>query len=132
MKPIGACVIILDKENNVLILKRSSVSYWMPNKWGLPGGKIEEGETAEQTAIRETREETQLQIKNLFLIVADKKVAVFCSRKFSGNIQIDFEHSDWAWAKGHELTNYDGIPHLAALYERALDYDKKENHQKRD
>jgi len=100
----------------------------MPDKWGLPGGKIEEGETAEQAAIRETLEETQLTIQNLDPVLVDRQTAVFWTQSFAGDIQIDFEHSDWTWANDAELANYERIPYLRTLYDRALNYAKKENH----
>ena len=36
-----------------------------PNEWGLPGGKLDLGETEEEAAIRECLEETGLSISNL-------------------------------------------------------------------
>ena len=61
----GSAVAILDDDNSMLLLMRSGKSRWMPNRWGLPGGKIESGETSEEAAIRETKEETSLDIQNL-------------------------------------------------------------------
>ncbi len=55
---IGAAVIIVNTENQVLLQKRSD------NKlWGLPGGLIELDETIEECAIREVKEETNLDIE---------------------------------------------------------------------
>jgi len=34
-----------------------------PNEWSIPGGKIEDGETAEEAAIRETLEEAGIEVK---------------------------------------------------------------------
>lgn len=42
------------------------------NLWGIPGGKIERGETSEQALIREIREETALEITDIrFVFVQD-------------------------------------------------------------
>lgn len=44
--------------DSVLLLLRSGNTRDFPLHWGLPGGGIEEGETPEQAAIRESQEET--------------------------------------------------------------------------
>lgn len=64
-KPIRKAVrCYLIKENKVLVTK-----YKEGNKkqgyYDIPGGKIEEGETLESTAIREMKEETGVEVKKL-------------------------------------------------------------------
>jgi len=44
--------------DSVLLLLRSATTSDFPHTWGLPGGGIEQGETCEQCAIRESQEET--------------------------------------------------------------------------
>lgn len=50
-------------KNQVLMLQRSASSRFGPETWQLPGGKAEQGEAPEQTAIREVWEETAFEIK---------------------------------------------------------------------
>lgn len=52
-------------DNDRLLLKRASRGISM-GKWNAPGGKIENGESPEACAIRETYEETGLRVENLF------------------------------------------------------------------
>ncbi|MBR6101067.1 MAG: NUDIX domain-containing protein [Ruminococcus sp.] len=55
---LGAAVsIICDDRGRVLLVKRCDCG-----KWGIPGGLMEYGETLEQTAVREAKEETGLDI----------------------------------------------------------------------
>ena len=57
MKPTGACV-ILTKEDKILGVTRK----YNHSDWGLPGGKLDPGETALEAIIRESKEETGLDI----------------------------------------------------------------------
>lgn len=59
--PEAACVVVLDGAFRVLAVTRKDDE----TQWGLPGGKREEGETLEQCAIRECREETGYLLKDL-------------------------------------------------------------------
>ena len=55
--PHAAAGILYRSGDSVLLLLRSTNTNDYPLHWGLPGGGIEEGETAEQAAIRESQEE---------------------------------------------------------------------------
>lgn len=54
----GVAVIILNDENQVLLQKRADVGLW-----GIPSGHVEIGETVSEAAIREVKEETNLDIR---------------------------------------------------------------------
>jgi 8-oxo-dGTP pyrophosphatase MutT (NUDIX family) len=53
-----ASAFIVNNQNGVLLMKHSKLG-----KWIQPGGHIEESETPDETAKRETREETGLEIE---------------------------------------------------------------------
>ncbi|WP_018392587.1 NUDIX domain-containing protein [Bacillus sp. 37MA] len=70
----GVAVIILNEENQVLLQKRADVKLW-----GIPSGHIEIGETVSEAAIREVKEETNLdiRIKKLIGVYSDPNSQVF-------------------------------------------------------
>jgi 8-oxo-dGTP diphosphatase len=57
-KSIGAAAVIVDDDGKVLLVKHT---YGRLN-WELPGGGAEANESAAETAVREVREETGLQV----------------------------------------------------------------------
>jgi len=61
-----AQVVLINEEGLICLVSRKDDH----NNFGLVGGKVDEGETYEEAAIRETKEETGLTIKNLTLIFA--------------------------------------------------------------
>lgn len=70
----GVAVIILNGEKQVLLQKRADVELW-----GIPSGHIEIGETVSEAAIREVKEETNLdiRIKKLIGVYSEPNSQVF-------------------------------------------------------
>ncbi len=58
-------VLLLDPDNRILLLQRSDPADPGSRWWELPGGRIEDGETAQDTARRELAEETGFLIGQL-------------------------------------------------------------------
>ena len=93
--------IIKDNEK-YLLLKRAHFSKSFPNTWDFPGGKMDIGEAPIQTVLRETKEETNLDItvKDIFKEekYKDDKFDLlfyyFIPTKISGNIKLSSDHSD--------------------------------------
>ncbi|MBC8184435.1 NUDIX hydrolase [candidate division KSB1 bacterium] len=69
MNPTPAVAVILFRDEKILLVKRK----FKPKigDWTLPAGFMEYDETSEETAIRETKEETNLdiEVKNLFAVL---------------------------------------------------------------
>ncbi|MDE6110349.1 MAG: NUDIX domain-containing protein, partial [Eubacterium sp.] len=62
MLAAGATIIVL-KDNKILLNLRSDT-----NTWGIPGGSLELGETLEEAAARELKEETNLEAEIFTLL----------------------------------------------------------------
>ena len=63
-KPSAVCLLFYEKNNTThfLLIKRPDTHRYHAGQIALPGGKCEEGETYEQTALRELAEETGIKI----------------------------------------------------------------------
>ncbi|MED2972882.1 NUDIX hydrolase [Fictibacillus sp. B-59209] len=59
---VVACAFVLDRDNRLLLQKRSD-----NGQWGLPGGFMELGESVQDTARREAYEETGLSLEDMEL-----------------------------------------------------------------
>jgi 8-oxo-dGTP diphosphatase len=60
---IGTSIIFYNSMNQVLLLLRDDIKQIpYPNCWDIPGGGLEEGETPQQTIVREMKEEIELEL----------------------------------------------------------------------
>jgi 8-oxo-dGTP pyrophosphatase MutT (NUDIX family) len=97
---VAASVLIFDDQNRILLHHRTD-----NDKWGIPGGYINPGESVEQAARREVMEETGLTLGKLELFgiysgeerrvklpnghqIANVKI-VFSCREYEGNLSSD-------------------------------------------
>lgn len=55
----GAAAVVFDGEGRILLIKEN----YDRRRWSLPGGAVEDGESLEEAAIRETIEETELVVR---------------------------------------------------------------------
>ena len=100
--PPNAASVALVREGKVLLIKRAYAPY--QHLWTLPGGRIEPGETIEQCAIREIKEEVGLTIRNPRPVMVQTlgqdqafRLAVFVTRDFSGLLRASDEVADHQW-----------------------------------
>ncbi len=59
----GVVLIVFNKKSEILMQLRTDY-----NQWGFPGGAMELGESFEETAMRELKEETNLEIKEMKML----------------------------------------------------------------
>jgi ADP-ribose pyrophosphatase YjhB (NUDIX family) len=105
---VGAAILVIDKQNRLLLMKRSDSGCW-----GLPGGAVEPGEMVENAAKRETLEETGLEIcdMSLFGVFSGPELyykypngdevynvtIIYLSNGWRGDVKVNDEHTEWRW-----------------------------------
>lgn len=62
--PLPTVDIIIEVDGGIVLIERKNPPYG----WALPGGFVDYGESLEQAAIREAREETSLEVSGLKLL----------------------------------------------------------------
>jgi 8-oxo-dGTP pyrophosphatase MutT (NUDIX family) len=115
--------VIYNDERKVLIIKRSKINDVLPEYWDIPGGTLEDGEDPTIGAIREAKEETNLDIKNLRLFFEHSNVDVKKNKQFvtlvfaahypGGEVTLNpEEHEEYAWINPVEIGNYKTVVYL--------------------
>ena len=108
---------LIEKDNKVLIAKRSSGYPNVFGKWEFPGGKVEPGENEMHAIEREIKEEFELIIKAKdFIInnVCEYPTKVVDLRLYkcdyvSGKFNLH-DHSEYKWVNKEQLLEYDLAP----------------------
>ena len=108
---------LIEKNNKILIAKRSTGDPNVLGKWEFPGGKVEPNEDELHAIEREILEEFELKVKaKTFLInnVCEYPNKIVDLRLYSCDyISGEFKlhnHSEIAWVNKDELLNYDLAP----------------------
>ena len=122
--PNAASVALIDRDR-VLLIQRARKPYF--GLWSLPGGRLEVGETAEDAAIREIREEVGLTcfrlapVRQLWL-GPDKTflLQVFATEGFEGEVVISDEVTAYRWVRPWELGGLQTTPDLPEVLEAAF------------
>jgi 8-oxo-dGTP diphosphatase len=100
---------IIEMKDLVLVCQRSD-KMDLPGKWEFPGGKLREGESAQDAIVREIKEELSITIEVLEKLPShqhkylDKAIELipFRARITSGEILLT-EHEDYQWLEAIEL-----------------------------
>jgi 8-oxo-dGTP pyrophosphatase MutT (NUDIX family) len=119
--------------NKVLLLKRSGKVGHYKGKWNAIAGYLDEERPAREKVLEELREEAGIPEKQVKSIgfgepFANKDKAIkrtwlihpVLVEVRDPSIRLDWEHTDYAWIKPQELTNYDHVPSLEKSLASAL------------
>ena len=102
----NAASVALVRKHDLLLIQRARAP--MEGLWTLPGGRMEPGETPEQCAQREVKEELGLYAFALRpvrqLQVQKYRLQVFATQGFEGEIAPNPEEiAAWRWARPEQL-----------------------------
>lgn len=95
--------VVVWKDDEVLLIRRAKPP--RRGEWSIPGGAQELGETVKDTATREVREETGLDVTVTDLI----EVVDFIERDDTGRVSYHYTLVDWSaeWRNGEALPSDD-------------------------
>ena len=124
---VGATTLIFNDKNELLLNLRSDT-----NTWGIPGGSKELNETLEECAIRELKEETNINVKDLELITVlsgkeyyfkypnedelDCVIALYKVSNYEGELNINDKES-----KELKFFSLDNLPELESRAKAIID-----------
>jgi 8-oxo-dGTP pyrophosphatase MutT (NUDIX family) len=120
LKP-GVAAVIFDAEDRILILKRPRGPYWC-----IPGGRQDLGESGPECCVRETVEETGLEVRVVRLIglytnagsicaypdgnVHQSYIALFECEVIGGTLKLGDESEQFRWLRRDEFEDVTLLP----------------------
>lgn len=123
---VGVKVLLQNPEGKYLLIRRNPEKYpESPNRWDIPGGRIDIGATLRENLEREVREETGLALDGQVQLVGAQDILKVPGRHVvrltyvgaaDGVPALSDEHTEYKWVSFEELSNESGLD----SYVRAL------------
>ncbi|MET9366115.1 NUDIX domain-containing protein [Streptomyces sp. NPDC006632] len=126
----AASAVVVDNSGRILLQRRSD-----NGMWALPGGAMNLGESLPDCAIRETREETGIEVEVTGIVgtytnprhvfayddgeVRQEFSICFLARPVAGRLAISDESTDVRWFEPDEV---DALPMVASIRKRVNDW----------
>lgn len=123
MSSFLAASVALVRRTDLLLIQRNRPP--SEGLWSLPGGRLEPGETPEQCAVRELREELGLAVFALRPLLVLRhgpyRLQSFATQAFEGDIvPAADEIRDWRWVTAAQLPGLAVTPGLADVVAAAF------------
>ena len=112
-----AKIILFNADGDVLLLKRSNYMKKFKNSWDLPGGHVHVGEDIEDGLRREVKEETGIELGDVFFVFEKRNDSFFHSSWSEGSITLSNEHTSFIFASEDQL---DDLKELTNYYRKAI------------
>jgi len=112
--PIKTVGVILFRDDQVLLVCHGEKASHKNGVYGLPAGRIEEGENSKQAAVRELREESDLITEERFLLKVPELYTAAIERK-DGVKHFSQENHVCEYWSGEVKPNLETIPEWVAI-----------------
>lgn len=108
--------VIFNSEEKVLLLRPSFEKYGQDSRrWDLPGGKVHLDESLKEAVLREVKEETSVDLKDIQLFDADiekfvrsdgkTRIGLIYFAEIEGDVQLSHEHIAYDWVDITDIRN---------------------------
>lgn len=137
MNSIPTVGIVVIQANRVLLVREGMKSSHLTGVYNTPAGRIEEGETELQAAVRELKEETGLVTEEKYLIELPKKYTadierkggqvvrfyhtLFVCTKFTGQLKLT-EDVKPMWVEMEKVSSLQLLPNIGDMIREAQKY----------
>jgi 8-oxo-dGTP pyrophosphatase MutT (NUDIX family) len=123
---IKVAKIAIKNKDKYLLLKRKMNSKFFSGLWDFPGGKLDLDELPLDCVIRETKEETDLNLnsQDIKIIKEGEHIennnliyyALFETSKYNGQIKLSPDHIDFKWFTKKEVFKLDRMPFIEKYF----------------
>lgn len=123
MQEVGVAqkAVVFNKEGKFLTIFRTQTAPSRPNTWDLPGGDLDFGEDPFESMIREIKEETGLDVKDVEPFDVEAHInkegnfwvtIAYKAKALSDEVVLSFEHNDFRWVAPEEFLKLKSAPKL--------------------
>lgn len=117
---------VIEKNNQILVLKRSPEKDFAPNTWEVVTGRLEHEEEPEKGILREVLEEVKLEVDIIlpvhtgFFYRGGKEFPmvfiVFWCKYLSGDVELSWEHNEYKWITLEEALELKNLEPFATSF----------------
>lgn len=129
----SALNIVIFHNGQILLLKRSEKVLEYKSKWNVVGGYLDEIKPIKKKALEELSEELGIVEDDIAdirigecILTRDESISITwyivpvrVILKRRPEIKLDFEHTDYRWINPEDIFDYDTVPNLDAMIDKA-------------
>jgi 8-oxo-dGTP diphosphatase len=125
---------IIEKDDKILILKRSKDKDFAPNTWETVTGRLDADESPVDGILREVHEETKLKVEvqypldvGFFYRGGKEFPMVFISfycKYIEGDVNFTWEHSEYRWVTLEEALELPDLHHFHVMFKNLQEMKK--------